>query len=99
MRARPPVTSQPPTKGEDHGLSIPESALAGNEVGGMKRRIRDVARLAAAFYRRVEHTRGGHLRLVHESLPPILTGSTPSDHRAQRRLLADLRKASRGVPL
>jgi hypothetical protein len=44
-----------------------------------------------------EVTGGGHLKLSHPNTRErIYTASTPSDHRAQRKLQAQLRKALEG---
>ena len=43
---------------------------------------------------RVEHTRGGHLRLRHPAATTsVVTSSTASDWRAGRNLAAELRRA------
>lgn len=44
---------------------------------------------------KVKRTGGGHVKLVppDPSRPVIHTGSTPSDHRAERNLLAMMRRA------
>jgi hypothetical protein len=45
----------------------------------------------------IEHTGGGHLKLMHPLLSaPIFTGSTPSDGRALKNLKASIRKFWRG---
>ncbi|NOD97175.1 hypothetical protein GS610_08130 [Ruegeria sp. HKCCD6228] len=61
----------------------------------MRRRIRDLRRIAREFDRRVVVGKGNHIRLVdiHGKLPPITTPNTPSCWRSERRLLADLRNA------
>ena len=54
----------------------------------------DVLARARAAGWRVEHTRGGHLRLDHpEAAFPVFTSSSPSDWRSSRNLRAELRRA------
>lgn len=43
----------------------------------------------------VVRTPGGHLKFTKPGLPPIYTGSTASDHRADRNARARLRRADR----
>ena len=61
----------------------------------MRRRERDVRRIARQFGRDVITTGKGHLRLIDPNglLTPIITPSTPSDWRSERKLRADLRRA------
>jgi len=44
----------------------------------------------------VQRTRGGHLKFVRPGYRTRFFSSTPSDHRAWRNALADLRRATRG---
>ncbi|MBX6319038.1 MULTISPECIES: hypothetical protein [Pseudomonadota] len=43
----------------------------------------------------VVRTPGGHLKFTKPGLPPIYTGSTASDYRAERNARAQLRRAVR----
>lgn len=43
----------------------------------------------------VVRTPGGHLKFTKQGLPPIYTGATAGDHRADRNALARLRRAGR----
>ncbi|RTB44082.1 type II toxin-antitoxin system HicA family toxin [Pseudomonas aeruginosa] len=45
----------------------------------------------------VTRTAGGHLRFVKPGLPPIITSSTPSDHRTEQNTKARMRRAQRSV--
>ncbi len=45
----------------------------------------------------VARTPGGHLKFTKQGLSPIYTGSTASDHRADRNALARLRRAERAA--
>lgn len=40
----------------------------------------------------VERTRGGHLRFLKAGCPPVFTGYSPSDARAEKNVLARLRR-------
>ena len=55
------------------------------------RRVLDEARQAGWL---ASPTRGGHWRLTHPSGAILVTGSTPSDHRALRNLQAAIRRAT-----
>lgn len=65
----------------------------------MTRRLtREVNRVAAAHgFQPGEHTGGGHLRYRHKSGVVVHTSSTPSDRRAWLNLVAQFRRAARGV--
>jgi len=42
----------------------------------------------------ISMTRGTHVRLVHpEAKGPVFVSLTPSDHRAQKNMLSDMRRA------
>lgn len=43
----------------------------------------------------VARTPGGHLKFTKQGFPPIYTGATAGDHRADRNALARLRRAGR----
>lgn len=43
----------------------------------------------------VERTRGGHLRFLKQGCPPVFTGYSPSDARAEKNMLARLRRIQR----
>lgn len=43
----------------------------------------------------VERTNGGHLRFLKRGCPPVFTGFSPSDVRAEKNMLARLRRVQR----
>jgi predicted RNA binding protein YcfA (HicA-like mRNA interferase family) len=64
----------------------------------MRHDLRQLLRAAEARGWRVELTRrGGHVRLTHPDGTIVVTGSTPSDHRALANLKAQMRRAERGA--
>jgi predicted RNA binding protein YcfA (HicA-like mRNA interferase family) len=55
---------------------------------------RDLIRLAERDGWTVRYTAGGHLRLEHpDAAGPVFATATPSDHRAARNTLAQMRRA------
>lgn len=48
---------------------------------------------------KVVRTSGGHLKFTKPGLPPIYTGSTPSDRRAGLNARARLRRTDRAIDL
>ena len=54
--------------------------------------IEQLVRYARAHHWRIERTRGGHLKLTKPGLPPVFTGYSPSDVRAQRNAIARLQR-------
>lgn len=58
------------------------------------RHLRDIVKVALAAGWTYDVTRGGHPRLTppDKSLSPVISGGTPSDHRALRNLKSDLRR-------
>ena len=57
--------------------------------------IERVIRYAKAHDWHVERTRGGHIRFVKAGCPPVFTGYSPSDARAEKNALARLRRVQR----
>lgn len=60
----------------------------------MRRRVRDVERVARQFGSEVEQVYPGHLRFIHPALPPVITSQTPGSAFAMRKLAVDLRRAA-----
>lgn len=58
---------------------------------------RKVVSLAARHGCTLGRTRGGHLVLRHPDGWRVVTSSTPSDDKAIRNVLADIRRYSRGA--
>lgn len=58
---------------------------------------RAVDEFAAAHGCTVERTRGDHLRISHPSGWFVFTPSTPSDHRALRHVVAEVRRRTRAA--
>jgi predicted RNA binding protein YcfA (HicA-like mRNA interferase family) len=59
-------------------------------------KARDLRQLAKRAGWTISTTNGGHLRLEHpEANGPVITGSTPSDHRAIHQARAAMRRALR----
>jgi predicted RNA binding protein YcfA (HicA-like mRNA interferase family) len=57
-------------------------------------KARDLRQLAKRAGWTISTTGGGHLRLEHpEANGPVITGSTPSDHRAIRNAVAQMKRA------
>ncbi|REC93400.1 hypothetical protein C8D72_3446 [Kushneria indalinina DSM 14324] len=56
------------------------------------RALRRVVRYAVDHGWFVERTRGGHVRFIKPGCPPVFTGFSPSDTRAERNVLARLRR-------
>ena len=44
-----------------------------------------------------ELTRGGHLKFSKRGRKPVFVSRTPSDHRAAKNAISDLRKSEAGV--
>lgn len=44
-----------------------------------------------------EWTRGGHLKFSKRGRRPVFVSKTPSDHRAAKNAISDLRKSDAGV--
>ena len=61
------------------------------------KRLRPLIEFALSEGWKVARTPGGHLKFTKQGLPPIYTGSTASDHRADRNALARLRRAERAA--
>ena len=59
------------------------------------RALKRVARYAVTHGWNVERTRGGHVRFIKPGCPPVLTGFSPSDARAEKNVLARLRREQR----
>lgn len=57
------------------------------------KRLRPLIEFALNEGWRVVRTPGGHLKFTKAGLAPVFTGSTPSDHRADRNGRAQLRRA------
>ncbi len=65
----------------------------------MKKSARELRRAAEPLGWSVDGiTGGGHLRLVHESGGVYYAPATPSDSRARRKALADMRRLAREAP-
>lgn len=54
--------------------------------------LKRVVRFAVSHGWVVERTRGGHVRFTKPGCPPVFTGFSPSDARAERNVLARLRR-------
>ncbi|MAY01993.1 MAG: hypothetical protein CMQ38_03320 [Gammaproteobacteria bacterium] len=61
------------------------------------KRLRPLIEFALSEGWEVARTPGGHLKFTKQGLPPIYTGSTASDHRADRNALARLRRTERAA--
>jgi hypothetical protein len=59
------------------------------------KRLRPLIEYALREGWQVVRTPGGHLKFTKVGLPPVFTGSTASDHRADRNARAQLRRAGR----
>ncbi|CAO1665239.1 MULTISPECIES: type II toxin-antitoxin system HicA family toxin [unclassified Salinicola] len=59
------------------------------------RALKRVARYAVTHGWNVERTRGGHVRFIKPGCPPVFTGFSPSDARAEKNVLARLRREQR----
>lgn len=57
------------------------------------KRLRALIEYALSEGWQVVRTPGGHLKFTKAGLPPVYTGSTASDHRADRNARARLRRA------
>lgn len=70
-----------------------------NRINGVSREMKKLLAVAEAAGWEVGRTKKGHLRLIpaDPTLPIIVTGSTPSDHRAIRNFKSQLRRA--GLPV
>ena len=62
------------------------------------KRLRPLIEYALSEGWQVVRTPGGHLKFTKPGLPPVFTGSTPSDHRADRNTRTQLRRAKRRPP-
>lgn len=64
------------------------------------RYLRSYVRAAQAAGWRVEGTRNGHVRFSppDRTVPPVIAASTPSDCRAERNMIAALRRAGLDLP-
>lgn len=61
----------------------------------IKKGLQRVVRYARANDWQIERTRGGHLRLTKEGMPPVYTSSTPSDTRSENNAIAMLKRSER----
>lgn len=59
------------------------------------RALKRVVRYAVDHGWIVERTRGGHVRFIKPGCPPVFTGFSPSDARAEKNVLARLRRVQR----
>ncbi|MGQ7245167.1 type II toxin-antitoxin system HicA family toxin [Salinicola sp. V024] len=59
------------------------------------RALKRVVRYAVTHGWIVERTRGGHVRFIKPGCPPVFTGFSPSDARAEKNVLARLRRMER----
>ncbi len=59
------------------------------------RALKRVVRYAVDHGWFVERTRGGHVRFIKPGGPPVFTGFSPSDARAEKNVLARLRRVQR----
>ena len=59
------------------------------------KRLRPLIEYALRAGWQVVRTPGGHLKFTKVGLPPVFTGSTASDHRADRNARAQLRQTGR----
>ena len=59
------------------------------------RALKRVVRYAVTHGWIVERTRGGHVRFIKPGCPPVFTGFSPSDARAEKNVLARLRRVQR----
>lgn len=68
-------------------------------VASIPKELRPLVKLAKRQGWSTEHTRRGHLVFVGpRGVHRIVTGGTPSDRRAKKNLLADLRRCGLEVP-
>lgn len=61
------------------------------------KRLRGLIAFALREGWEVVRTPGGYLKFTKPGLPPIYTGTTAGDHRAERNARAQLRRADRQV--
>lgn len=59
------------------------------------RAMKRIVRFAVDHGWNVERTRSGHVRFVKAGCPPVFTGFTLSDSRAEKNCLARLRRVQR----
>lgn len=59
------------------------------------RALKRVVRYAVTHGWIVERTRGGHVRFIKPGCPPVFTGFSPSDARAEKNVQARLRRMER----
>ena len=66
----------------------------------MDKRHRELHKLAKRFgFHSPEHTRGGHMLLVHkDNGGRVIVSTSPSDHRALKNITDDLERISKGLP-
>lgn len=57
--------------------------------------LKRVVRYAQDHGWNVKRTRGGHVRFIKPGCPPVFTGFSPSDVRAEKNVLARLRRVQR----
>lgn len=65
------------------------------QVRGLAKGMTQVVRYAQSHHWHAERTRGGHLKLTKRGCPPVFASCTPSDDRAKRNVLAQLKRAER----
>ncbi|HBO80926.1 TPA: type II toxin-antitoxin system HicA family toxin [Burkholderia vietnamiensis] len=66
-----------------------------HELSRGHKQLRGLIEFALQHGWEVVRTPGGHLKFTKPGLPPIYTGSTASDFRAERNARAQLRRAVR----
>lgn len=66
-----------------------------HELSRGHKQLRGLIEFALQYGWTVVRTPGGHLKFSKPGLPPIYTGSTASDYRAERNARAQLRRAVR----
>lgn len=66
-----------------------------HELARGHKQLRGLIEFALQHGWEVVRTPGGHLKFTKPGLPPIYTGATVSDYRAERNARAQLRRATR----
>lgn len=61
--------------------------------------LKRVVRYAQDHGWNVKRTRGGHVRFTRPGCPPVFTGFSPSDARAEKNALARLRRIQKQAAL
>lgn len=61
--------------------------------------LKRVVRYAHDHGWKVRRTRGGHVRFTKPGCPPVFTGFSPSDARAEKNVLARLRRVQKRAAL